>query len=320
MTAVRKLIVFSLVAVVACSGETGDTTTSTTSAPTTTASAPTTTTTTTSPTTTTTSATTTTSVAPTTTTTTDLLEGNWAESPLVTTSFGALGWWDGSSWLDAEAEGTLPVSGGEDYQLVRLDEIARTTGGPQTTVCEPLELVGVELAEPELLGEFPGPYGLAVSAPWPVQPYLFEETGDDGTYAGFARELLASRGLEVDNPVIKQVVRTDLEGDGVNEVLVVAEEVTTGFLLEEGDYSIALLRKVIQGEVQTAVLGDTVVLGEEDRFAGAHSIGGVADLNGDERMEIITNAAFFEGFNVAVWEYVNDDLGPVKVLETGCGS
>lgn len=315
----RKLTLVLLLVVVACSGETGDTTTSTTSAPTTTASAPTTTTTT-APSTTTTTAATTTSVATTTTTTTDLLEGSWAESPLVTTGFGALGWWDGSSWVGAEAEGTLPVSGGEDYQVVRLDEVARTTGGPQATVCEPLDLVGVELAEPELLGEFPGPYGLAVSAPWPLQPYLFEETDDDGTYAGFARDLLASRGLEVDSPVIKQVIRTDLEGDGVHEVLVVAEEVTTGFLLEEGDYSIAFLRKVIEGEVQTALLGDTVVLGEEDRFAGAHSIGGVADLNGDEKMEIITNSAFFEGFNVAVWEYVNDDLGPVKVLETGCGS
>lgn len=315
----RKLTVAFLLVVVACSGETGDTTTSSTSAPTTTEPAPTTTT----PdpsTTTTTTPTTTTSVAPTTTTTTDLLEGNWAESPLVTTGFGALGWWDGSGWVDAEAEGTLPVSGGEDYQVVRLDEVSRTTGGPQTIVCEPLELVGVELAEPDLLGQFPGPYGLAVSAPWPLQPYLFEETSDDGTYAGFARELLASRGLEVDSPVIKQVIRTDLEGDGVNEVLVVAEQVTTGFLLEEGDYSIAFLRKVIEEEVQTAVLGDTVVLGEEDRFAGAHSIGGVADLNGDEKMEIITNSAFFEGFNVAAWEYVNDDLGPVKVLETGCGS
>lgn len=315
----RKLTVAFLLVVVACSGETGDTTTSSTSAPTTTEPTPTTTT----PdpsTTTTTTPTTTTSVAPTTTTTTDLLEGNWAESPLVTTGFGALGWWDGSGWVDAEAEGTLPVSGGEDYQVVRLDEVSRTTGGPQTIVCEPLELVGVELAEPDLLGQFPGPYGLAVSAPWPLQPYLFEETSDDGTYAGFARELLASRGLEVDSPVIKQVIRTDLEGDGVNEVLVVAEQVTTGFLLEEGDYSIAFLRKVIEEEVQTAVLGDTVVLGEEDRFAGAHSIGGVADLNGDEKMEIITNSAFFEGFNVAAWEYVNDDLGPVKVLETGCGS
>lgn len=313
----RKLTLALLLAVAACSGETGDTTTSTTSAPTTTAPAPTTTTT--APPVTTTTSATTTSVAPT-TTTTELLEGNWAESPLVTTGFGALGWWDGSSWVDAEAEGTLPVSGGEDYQVVRLDEVATTTGGPQTTVCEPLELVGVELEEPELLGEYPGPYGLAVSAPWPLQPYLFEETGDDGTYAEFARELLASRGLDVDSPVIKQVIRTDLEGDGVNEVLVVAEEVTSGLLLEEGDYSIAFMRKVIEGEVQTAVLGDTVVLGEEDRFAGAHSIGGVADLNGDEKMEIITNAAFFEGFNVAVWEYVNNDLGPVKALETGCGS
>lgn len=314
----RKLILPLLLVVVACSGETGDTTTSTTSGPTTTAPAPTTTTT--APPTTTTTSATTTSVAPTTTTTTDLLEGSWAESPLVTTGFGALGWWDGSSWVDAEAAGTLPVSGGEDYQVVRLDEVTRTTGGPQTTVCEPLELVGVELAEPELLGEFPGPYGLAVSAPWPLQPYLFEETDDDGTYAEFARELLASRGFDVDSPVIKQVIRTDLEGDGVNEVLVVAEQVTTGFLLEEGDYSIAFLRRVVEGEVQTAVLGDTIVLGEEDRFAGAHSIGGVADMNGDEKMEIITNSAFFEGFNVAVWEYVNDDLGPVKALETGCGS
>lgn len=318
MTAMRKLTLALMLVVVACSGETGGSTTSSTSAPTTTAPAPTTTV---APsTTTTTTPTTTTSVASTTTTTTDLLEGNWAESPLVTTGFGALGWWDGSSWVDAEAAGTLPVSGGEDYQVVRLDEVARTTGGPQTPVCEPLELVGVELAEPDLLGDFPGPYGLAVSAPWQLQPYLFEETDDDGTYAGFARELLASRGLDVDSPAIKQVIRTDLEGDGVNEVLVVAEEVTTGFLLEEGDYSIAFLRKVVEGEVQTAVLGDTVVLGEEDRFAGAHSIGGVADLNGDERMEIITNSAFFEGFNVAAWEYVNDDLGPVKVLETGCGS
>lgn len=316
----RKIAFVILMLAVACSpGETGETTTSSTatsSTTTTLAAQPTTTTM--APTTTTTAATTTT-VEPTTTTTSGLVEGDWADSPLITTGFGALGWWDGSDWVDAEAEGTLPVAGGEDYQVTRLDELAMTTAGEQTTVCEPLELVGVELADADLLGEYPGPYGLAVSAPWPLQPYLFEETGDDGTYAGFASELLASRGLEVANPVIKQVIRTDLEGDGVNEVLVVAEDVTSGLLLEEGDYSIAFMRKVVDGEVQTAVLGDTVVFGEEDRFAGAHSFGGAADLNGDGSMEIITNSAFFEGFNVAVWEYVNDDLGPVQVLETGCG-
>jgi hypothetical protein len=120
--------------------------------------------------------------------------------------------------------------------------------------------------------------------------------------------------------VIKQLYRTDLEGDGVHEVLVVAEVVSPGFLLEPGDYSISFLRKVVQGEVQTAILGDTVVLDEDDQFAGAHGIGGVADLNGDGKMEIIGNTAYFEGFQVDVWEYVDDELGPLVALQVGCGS
>jgi hypothetical protein len=262
----------------------------------------------------------TTTTEPDDTTTTTQLAGTWAHGPLVTTAFGALGWWDGIGWLDAESEGALPVAGGEDYQVIVLDRVNRTTGGAQTTVCEPLDLIGVELAEPDLLGQFPGPYGVAISAPWELQPYLFEEVEDNGTYGGFAAELLSSRGLEVAEPVIKQLFRTDLEGDGIHEVLVVAEDVTPGFIMEEGDYSIAFMRKVVEGEVQTALLGETLVFDEMDQFGAAYSFGGVADLNGDGRMEIIVNAAFFEGFAVEVWEYVNDDLGALQVLQMGCGN
>jgi hypothetical protein len=317
----RKCLLVVLVAAAACSpSETGDSTTTSSSLGFTTTTGGVTTTTTAPPaTTTTTSPATTTTTLPASTTTAALLEGEWADGPLVTTAFGALGWWDGADWLDAETEGALPVVGGEDYQVTRLGELARTTAGPQTTVCEPLELIGVELADPGLLGEFPGPYGVAVSAPWTLQPHLVEEIPDDGTYSGFAADLLSSRGLDVATPVIKQVLRTDLEGDGVNEVLVVAEEVSPGFLMEPGDYSIAFMRKVVDGEVQTAVLGETIAMDEDDRFAGAHTLGGAADLNGDGKMEIITNSAFFEGFNVTVWEYPNDDLGPLLVLQTGCG-
>jgi hypothetical protein len=314
----KRLLLATVLIATACSpGDAGDTSTSSTptSSPTTTVGQPATT----GPPATTTTVATTTTTTPVSTTTSSLLEGNWADLPLVTTDFGALGWWD-DGWLDAENEGALPVVGGEDYQTVVLDTISTTTGGPQTTLCEPLDLLGVELSDTELLGAFPGPYGVAVSAPWGLQPHLFEVLTDDGTYAGFASELLASRGLDVADPVIKQLIRTDLEGDGVNEVLVVAEDVTPGYLLEPGDYSLAFMRKVVEGEVQTAILGNTVVLDEEGTFGGAYTFGGVADLNGDGRMEIILDTAYWEGFSVWVFEYANDDLGPLMVLETGCGS
>lgn len=316
----KRLLCSLLLVTAACSpGDGADSTTSSTSAPSTTTSTTESTTTTAAPTTTSTTVpTTTTTVAP--STTTSVLEGEWADGPLITTDFGALGWWNGTEWLDSETQGALPVVGGEDYQVIVGDSVGLTTAGPQTTVCEPLALIGVNLDNPGLLGDFPGPYGVAISAPWDLQPHLYEETTDDGTYAGFASDLLSSRGLEVDDPVIKQLVRTDLEGDNVNEVLVVAEDVTPGFLMEPGDYSILFMRKVIEGEVQTAVLESTVVLDSEDQFLGAHSVGTVADLNDDGKMEIVTNSAFFEGFSVAVWEYVNDDLGPTLRLQRGCGS
>jgi hypothetical protein len=264
--------------------------------------------------------TTTTTVPESTTTTTPGLEGDWAGDPLIVAGFGALGWWDGSDWIMAEDAGTLPVVGGEDYQVARIGLEAVTTAGPQTLVCEPINIIGVEVDNAELLGEWPGPYGVAISAPWELQPHLFESLSDDGSYAGFAAQLLSSRGLDVASPVVKQLFRTDLEGDGVNEVIVVAEDVNPGLLLEEGDYSIAFMRKVVQGEVQTAILGATVVGPEDDQFGAAYTVGAVADLSGDGKMEIVLDSAYFEGLGVGIVEYVNDDLGTVTQLEVGCGS
>ncbi len=254
-----------------------------------------------------------------TTTTTEVHDGNWADQPLIVTGFGALGWWDGSHWVRAEDEGALPVVGGEDYQIAVVGLQATTTGGPQALVCEPLFNLGVVLANEELLGEWPGPYGVAISAPWDLQPNLFEPFADDGTFAAIAAGLLAERGLDVADPVIKQLFRTDLEGDGLNEILVVAEDITGGFLPEVGDYSIIFMQKVIQGDVQTTVLGDSVVTDPEGSFVVGFSVGAVADLSGDGQMEIIVDSAFFEGLGVDVWEYVDDDIGLFPYLQTGCG-
>ena len=252
-------------------------------------------------------------------TTTSVVAGNWGSQPLVVSGFGALGWWDGSDWVEVDTLTPLPVSGGEDYRIAVLGLTATTTGGPETIVCEPLNNVGVELAHPELLGEWPGPYGVAISAPWELTPHLVQSVSDDGTYAGFASELLANRGLAVAEPTIVQLFLVDLEGDGVNEVIVVAEDILGGFLPVVGDYSIAFLRKVVEGEAQTAILGESIILDAEGAFQASFRVGSVSDLSGDGQMEIVLSSAYFEGLGVEVWEYVNDDIGLLPVIQAGCG-
>jgi len=258
------------------------------------------------------------------TTTTTSVPGNWADEPLVVSAFGALGWWDGSEWVQVVDSTTLPVSGGEDYRVVLQGLNATLTGGPQLEMCEPIENQGVELSDPEVLGDFPGPFGLAISAPWDLVPHFVQSETDDGTYSDFARPLLAARGIDVAHPVIKQIVRVDLEGDGVNEVVVVAEDIEdSGLFAREGDYSLAFLRKVVEGEVQTAILGDSVVSEVEEGvtpFVLSFQVPAVADLSGDGKMEIVVTSRYYEGLGFGVWEYVNDDLGPVLQIESGCGA
>ena len=270
------------------------------------------------PTTTTPPPTTTTTVPPSTTTTEPGISGNWADQPLIVTAWGAVGWWAGSGWVGSF--GSLPISGGEDYQVVSVSGSGIVSGGPQIETCEPLNNLGVELSEPEKLGEWPGPFGVAVSAGWDVQPHLVEAFTDDGTYAGHARDLLSARGLTVASPVITQLFRLDLEGDGVNEVLVVAEDMPENFFeVTEDNYSIAFLRKVVDGEVQTAIFGASVSP-ESGEQANTFSIGGVGDLSGDGKMEIVISGTYYEGAWIEVWEYVDDDMGASPQLTQGCGA
>lgn len=251
------------------------------------------------------------------------LEGNWADEPLVVAGFGALGWWDGGGWVQVDEGTSLPIAGGEDYQIALLGLEATTTGSGEELLCDPLNNPGVILANEEVLGDWPGPYGVAISADWVLTPHLVEETEDDRTYAPVAAELLAERGLTVASPVIKQVIRFDLEGDGVNEVIVVTEDVPGDLLAEAGDYSIAFLQKVVEGEVATSVIGESVVLEPAEGvtpFVLSFTVAAIGDMNGDSRMEIILDSAYYEGVSVEVWEYVNDDIGPLAQISAGCGA
>ena len=308
----RLSLALVLVMMGACGGEVAGTTTippTVTTLPTTTAMATATTT-----------ASTTTTVA---TTSTEVegpwVEGNWVEEPLIIASFGALGWWDGEAWFQVETDTELPVSGGEDYQLALFGDGGLITGGDWAVSPDPVPCPypSVEVPDPDRFVNASFGRGVAISAPWNLTPHFFQDEGDDGTYSALARPALESVGLTVDDPVIRQVVRLDIQGDGVEEVIVVADDHPLGG--GPGDYTVVFLREVVNDDVVTTVLESWITNPEHDEYGAWNIVSAVADLNGDSRMEVVISGGAYESWGVGVWEHLGEGLGMERRLVIGCG-
>lgn len=264
---------------------------------------------------------TTTTAASSSTSTTTTLAGQWASAPVVISSYGVLGWWDGEEWVQQVGTDEPPVQDGDQFQVVRFGyegEVVRASGlDTRCEISEVAEIRGVTVDKPGALGSLPDLEGVGVSAPWDIFPHDVQLLSDDGTYAAFAREVLAGLGMEVDSPRVKQLIRFDLDGDGVLEVVTVAETENPTLTDEPGHYSIIFLRRIVDGEVKTYIVEDSVH--GDDRIPLTFGVAGVADLNGDGRMELVINWGYYEGSGIGVSEFETDELGYVSRIGSGCG-
>ena len=255
-----------------------------------------------------------TTAAPTTTSTT----GATPESvPAVVSRYGLMGWWS-EGWVVPEGLEEIPLDGGEEFQVVMLDEPITAAVGSPPSLCEP-SLTPVLEFEPPLPGEFGDPGAIAVIASWDLRPSPVRIEADLADVHNDAlSEVLQSLGIE-DEPAIFQQIAADLDADGAEEFVIVSKLLPDDLFGRPGDYSVVILRKMIEGEWQTAILETSV--GEPDNaYILSHSIAAIADLNGDGKMEIVVDAAYYEGAGTVAYEYVDDDRGPEPVLGGGCGA
>lgn len=144
-------------------------------------------------------------------------------------------------------------------------------------------------------------------------------------------EALVSDGLSSPDVDVREATRVDLEGDGVDEVIIEATVGGNPFTASAvGDYSIVLLRQIgVDGEVVNRPLAvistsqaeaDEAGLYEETELSAVpkaqHSVAEIVDLNGDGTFEIVLAA---QGVDSA-WFSVFDPVAgfDTPVLETGC--
>ena len=230
----------------------------------------------------------------------------------------------GGQWVKPEAAAGL-IPGGENYRLYTLTgEVGNSVGSKPAK--------GEDACADTLyvtLTPFPAGRGslVAVAGPWNAMPRRLKIASPESqVYKEAAAEILRSKGI--DNPKVNltQVLQVDLDGDGVEEVLVSATNYAkpgSGAGLtpdaRAGDYSLVFLRQVVQGKVVTRIItGEYYPKAKKFNAPAEHRIIGVLDLNGDGSLEIVLSGRYYEGDWVEAYRV--DGAKIIKLFNMGCGS
>jgi len=151
-----------------------------------------------------------------------------------------------------------------------------------------------------------GAIGLA--APWnalPRKPQVIDPT--QKVYVDAVRDFLKTKGIKQPKVKIENILRVDLDGDGEEEVLISA----TNYLDKEnrvpmrspaGSYSMALLRRVVAGKVETQLVeGEFYPKATGYNAPNAYKVVAVLDLDGDGKMEVVVASNYYEGEAVTIY-------------------
>lgn len=164
---------------------------------------------------------------------------------------------------------------------------------------------------------------IASSAKWNPVPRLPKAIDlNNATYKTVVANFLRRKGIARPKVSIKEAFRVDLEGDGVEEVVLSATYYKTPNFPDAaiGDYSFVLLRKAVGKVVTDHMLGGEFYLKKVQFSApNQYHISAIADLNGDGKMEIVLNGFYYEGIFASAFEMIRGRPVRIKEFEVGCG-
>jgi hypothetical protein len=231
----------------------------------------------------------------------------------------------GGQWVKPEAAAGL-TPGGESYRLYTLTGEVGSSGGGKPAKGEEGPCSDTLYVT---LTSFPAGRGslVAVAGSWDAMPRKPKIANPQAqVYREAAAEILRSQGIANPKVNLTQVLQVDLDGDGVDEVLVSANNYERfkpeGGLTpnaRSGDYSLVFLRKVVQGKVVTKIItGEYYPQAKKFSAPSEHRVIGVLDLNGDGSLEIVLSGRYYEGDWVEAYRVHGTQI--IKLFSMGCGA
>jgi hypothetical protein len=165
--------------------------------------------------------------------------------------------------------------------------------------------------------------GVGVSSGWlPARRSTTDVATDDPTYIQAVNDWFESQGNSPKEIRITRILQADIEGDGVDEVLLSASYFGEkfAFLTETGDYSVVLMRKVAGNDVLTVPLVNDYYVSTspevEMSYPYTYTLADAVDLNGDGTLEVVVDVRRWEGWGAIVYRV--DGQNVREVLRTIC--
>ncbi|HEY0603337.1 MAG TPA: VCBS repeat-containing protein [Herpetosiphonaceae bacterium] len=226
-----------------------------------------------------------------------------------------LGGSQNGKWIDAETT-AKQLSGGESYRLY-------TTAGQIGTAKGAAPDPGIFCYDVQVVTLTPEPSNHEFAAFGgthnPLPRKLRAHSPNTAVYRQAVTDILRAKGIANPDVRITKIVRVDLEGDGVDEVVLSATRanLNTRFHAAAGDYSFVVLRKIINGKVQTLPIAENYYPKASNAAPVSYSVPAIADFNGDGKLEIMTREGYFEGVGFGLYTVQGREV--TKVLGGGCG-
>jgi hypothetical protein len=223
-----------------------------------------------------------------------------------------LGGFSQGKWL-TPGNTAKALKGGETYQLSTVTHFLGRARGSKPKRSPP------EGVMPEFGITFkPSPKNqepvVGVGSRWNAMPRLPRLiTANLQPYEEAAKEILKSKGIAEPQVNLTQVIEIDLDGDGLNEVLVCARRFTMAHLsdlLKDGDYSMLFVQKKAKGTVRNILIKGQFQTASrpEPGLALTWRVVGLVDADGDGVMEIVVDYEYYEGGGARLYQLEGDKV------------